>query len=187
MEVNQTYCDENDIPVFRRISGGQSIVTGPGCLMYAVLLDYRKRPELRMLDQAHSFVMLRMQAALDSIGVATKMEGTCDLTFGGRKFSGNALRCRRNWLLYHGTILCEGFDLSLIGKCLGDPKRRPDYRGDRSHDEFVTAIPMSPDAVKAAIAQQWNAVEQLKSVPVGLAEKLAIDKYASPQWLAKVP
>ena len=63
-EVNHDYCKENNIPVFRRVTGGAAIVTGPGCLMYGVLLDYRRRPELKMLDQAHQFVMQQMAAAL---------------------------------------------------------------------------------------------------------------------------
>ena len=186
-EVNLDFCHVNDIPVFRRISGGQSVVTGPGCLMYAVLLDYRKRPQLRMLDQAHQFVMAQLGEAINSIGIETVMQGTCDLTYEGRKFSGNALRCRRNWFLYHGTILLEDFDLSLISKCLGDPKRQPDYRGERSHSEFVTSIPASLSKIKTALIQQWKAIESLDAVPLDAAKNLAAEKYENPTWLKKVP
>lgn len=186
-EVNREYCDRHDIPVFRRISGGQSIVTAPGCLMYAVLLDYRARPQLRSLDQAHAFVIQQLQNSLTSIGLDTEMEGTCDLTFEGRKFSGNALRCRRNWLLYHGTILCQDFDLSLIPNCLGPPKRKPDYRGERSHDEFVTTIPVATQQAKEALAAAWDAVGAIGFVPLDLAVRLAAEKYATADWLQKVP
>jgi len=187
MEVDLNYCQKENIPVFRRISGGQSIVTGPGCLMYAVLLDYRKRPQLRMLDQAHQFVMRQLQSALTAIGIATEMQGTCDLTFNGRKFSGNALRCRRNWFLYHGTIILDPFDLSLITSCLGKPKREPEYREGRTHDEFVTSIPADASELKTAIARQWNAIKVLDHPPIELAEKLATEKYGDPKWLHKVP
>lgn len=186
MEVQLEHCQQESIPVFRRISGGQSIVTGPNCLMYAVLLDYRKRPELRMLDQAHEFVMLQLRDALHAIGVETEMHGTCDLTFEGRKFSGNALRCRRNWFLYHGTIILDGFDLSLIAQCLGDPKRQPDYREGRSHREFVTSIPAKLDDVKAALIKQWGADEAFDSVPLELASELAKEKYNAHDWLTKI-
>lgn len=187
MEVNLEYCEANDISVFRRISGGQSIVTGPGCLMYAVLLDYRLRPDLRMLDRAHEFVMNHLRSALNEIGVETEMKGTCDLTFEGRKFSGNALRCRRNWFLYHGTIILTEFDLELVSNCLGDPKRQPDYRRGRSHENFVTAIPAEASDVKAAFIKHWNATELFEKPPIELAEKLATEKYNDPRWLNKVP
>lgn len=188
MEVNLEHCRVNNIPVFRRMSGGQSIVTGPGCLMYAALLDYRTRPELRMLDQAHAFVMSQLQSALDSIGIKTDMQGTCDLTFNGRKFSGNALRCRKNWFLYHGTIILETFDLNLISECLGDPKRQPDYRDGRSHEDFVTFIPGESDALKTALTKQWNATKSNHySAPIEMATKLAAEKYNDADWLRKVP
>ena len=185
-EVNLDYCRDNDIPVFRRISGGQSIVTATGCLMYAVLIDYRKRPELRMLDRAHDFVTQQLKATTTSLGLNTELNGTCDLTYNGRKFSGNALRCRRNWFLYHGTILLNGFDLDLIPNCLGQPKRQPDYRQQRSHAEFVTTVPVSADEFKTALAKQFGATANFESTPMDLATQLAATKYNDPQWLAKV-
>lgn len=46
-EVNEAFCRQENIPILRRSSGGAAIVTGPGCLMYAVVLSYTKRPELK--------------------------------------------------------------------------------------------------------------------------------------------
>ena len=185
-EVNHEFCRDNQITVVRRVSGGQSIVAGPGCLMYALLLDMRLRPELRSLDQAHRIVIEAMQEAISSLGVETQMQGTCDLTFNGRKFSGNAVRCRRNWMLYHGTVLCD-FDLDLIENCLGTPIRQPEYRQQRSHADFVSRIPVSTRAVADALAQQWQATDRFEAVPIELAESLKQEKYLTEEWLAKVP
>ena len=184
-EVNHEYCDANSIPIVRRVSGGQSVVVGKGCLVFALLLDMRLRPELNMLDQAHQSVMLRMQDALAAVGVETEMQGTCDLTFEGRKFSGNAVRKRRNWMLYHGTVLCD-FDLSLIANCLGTPARQPDYRGQRTHDQFVTCVPVSTQAVAEAIAKQWQATDAFVDPPLDLARQLVSEKYSTQEWLEKV-
>ena len=184
-EVNLEFCRTNGIEVFRRCSGGQSIVTGPGCLMYAVLLDYRRRPELRMLEKAHRFVMENMAAALSSISIETKLQGTSDLTLDGRKFSGNALRCKRNWLVYHGTMICD-FDISLIAQCLGDPIRQPEYRDQRSHQDFLTQLPTSTELLGTAIAQQWNATEQLEVWPSDLTDQLVSQKYSQREWTFKV-
>src|SRR5262245_47391055 len=52
-EVNLATCHERGIPVLRRSSGGAAIVTGPGCLMFAVVLSYQSRPELRDIRRAH--------------------------------------------------------------------------------------------------------------------------------------
>lgn len=184
-EVNHDYCTEHNIPVLRRVTGGASIVTGPGCLMYGVLLDYRLRPQLRMLDQAHQFVMNQMAAAVGSLGISAEIEGICDLTINHRKVSGNSLRCKRNWMLYHGTMICD-FDRSLIGKCLDWPKRIPDYRKSRPHDEFVGSIPTTTRKVGDAIRRQWKPDGVFQPWPRKATGKLAREKYASQQWNEKV-
>jgi len=184
-EVNHDYCTENNIPVFRRVTGGASIVTGPGCLMYGVLLDYRRRPELRMLDQAHQFVMNKMAAAISSLGIPTEIKGICDLTINHRKVSGNSLRCKRNWMLYHGTMICD-FDRSLIGKCLDWPRRIPDYRAGRSHADFVGAIDATTRKVGDAIRRQWKTDGVFKQWPKADMRSLALEKYASQSWNEKV-
>ena len=193
-EVNTDYCQRNGIPIFRRVTGGAAIVTGRGCLMYAVLLDYRRRPELRMLDQAHKFVMDNMAAAVGgavnqnapNAEVNIEVEGICDLTIDNRKVSGNSLRCKRNWMVYHGTMICD-FDRSLIQSCLDWPKRTPDYRQQRSHEDFVGSIPVSTDELAKAIQQQWQTDGEFTELPLDETQRLATEKYQSADWNRRVP
>ncbi len=184
-EVNVDWCEQRKIKMFRRSSGGASIVTGPGCLMYAVLLDLKKRPHLRMLDQAHRTVMETMSSALRSIGIETQIQGTCDLTIGGRKVSGNSLRVKRKFLIYHGTMICD-FDTATISQCLDAPVRQPDYREGRSHEQFLTSIPATTEQLKSAIGQAWQAEETTSQWPEELTQKLANEKYRSEEWLRRV-
>lgn len=184
-EVNLEFCQRHQIPVLRRCSGGQTIVTGPGCLMYAVLLDYRQRPELRMLDRAHQFVMNEMQRAIESLQIGVQMQGTSDLTYLQRKFSGNSLRSKRDWFVYHGTLLCE-FDLELISQCLNDPIRQPAYRAGRSHREFLIQLPTTPAQLTDAIVRQWSAEQELTDWPTELSQQLETEKYATREWTYKV-
>ena len=184
-EANLAYCRQERIPILRRCSGGQSIATGPGCLMYAVLLDYRQRPELRMLDQAHQFVMSQMRNAISSLSIKVEMDGTSDLTHRGRKFSGNALRSKKNWFVYHGTMICD-FSIDLIANCLGDPIRQPEYRGSRSHRDFLIQLPTTVTILEEAIINQWSTSSALDDWPVELSKRLAEDKYASDDWTFKV-
>ncbi len=180
-EANLAFCRRENIEVLRRCSGGQSIVTGPGCLMYAVLLDYRQRPEIRMLDKAHQFVMNQMRESIASLGIVVEIRGTSDLTYQDRKFSGNSLRCKRNWMVYHGTMICE-FDIDLIVNCLGSPIRQPGYRKGRSHRDFLTQLPTTTNELAPAIVNQWGAETQWDDWPKGLAERLVKGKYATEAW-----
>ncbi len=190
-EANLDHHRTGSFVLRRRCSGGQSIVAGPGCLMYAVLIDYLAYPQLRMIDQAHRFVMDRMHGAIKSLGIRVDHQGTSDLTLNGRKFSGNSLRCKKDAFVYHGTMICEDFDLSLVSKYLNRPIREPEYRAGRSHDDFLTQLPVDCETLKQAIVQQWNALEPLPTDAVEPiieeARQLASDKYDSDAWTFKVP
>lgn len=183
-EVNLTACQQLEVPVLRRVSGGATIVTGPGCLMYAVLLSYASRPDLRLLDRAHQTVMEHQQRAIQSLGIDCSIQGICDLTLDEKKFSGNSLRCRRNFLLYHGTIL-YGFPLSLLGTCLGSPQRQPDYRQQRSHLEFVTNIEASRGEIIRALRGVWDARDETATWPELMTSRLAAEKYSRLEWTSR--
>jgi hypothetical protein len=66
-EVNLAACRELGIPILRRISGGAAIITGPGCLMYGLVLGYQNRHGLRAINQAHAFVLGTLAQALNSL------------------------------------------------------------------------------------------------------------------------
>ena len=130
-EVRGEACRAAGVPVLRRISGGAAVVVGPGCLMYALVLSLRLRPQLRNIDQAHAQVLGTIAAALRPAASEIARRGTCDLAIGEKKVSGNSVRCRRDYLLYHGTLLYD-FPLERIGRLLAMPPRQPDYRRARA-------------------------------------------------------
>lgn len=171
-EVDVEACRALDIPIFRRSSGGATIITGPGCLMYAVVLGYEHRPHLRMIDQAHRFVLGKLAAGVEQVTrplrdskstsnrsgdlFHVQLSGTSDLTLDGRmKFSGNSLRCCRTHLLYHGTLLYD-FPLEIVERCLRTPPRQPEYRQGRRHEEFVANIDMTRDGLRRAVVAGWR-------------------------------
>lgn len=180
-EANLPQCQADRIPVLRRCSGGTAVVAGPGCLMYAVCLRYDHRPKVRVVEEAHRFVMSRMQAALTTIEPTVQWQGSCDLTFRDRKVSGNSLRCKRRALLYHGTVLYN-FDLAQIGRWLGRPPREPDYRDGRDHEAFLTNLAQPLDRIRQAIRAQWEADALLEQWPEQATESLARRVYTQPSW-----
>jgi len=157
-EANLPACERRGIPVLRRCSGGGTVVQGPGCLSYALILEIKKDGPLQNVTAANIFITGRNRAAFQSIMPDPKskieIEGCTDLTLNGLKFSGNAQRRRKHWLLFHGTFLLN-FDLALIGELLPMPSRQPDYRQSRSHKKFLTNLDLPADTVKAALKTMW--------------------------------
>lgn len=180
-EVNVAAAEQAGVPVLRRISGGAAIVAAPGCLMYALLLSYERRPQLRMLDEAHRVVM---QSLIDAIGASEprlQWQGTCDLVVDSCKVSGNSLRCRRDWMLYHGTLLV-GMDLTLLDRFLLHPPREPEYRQMRHHAQFVSNLELPQETIYAELARTWNAAPADVPIPRERIDRLVHQRYANHQW-----
>jgi lipoate-protein ligase A len=181
VEVQLDECRRRAVPVLRRASGGAAIVTGPGCLMYAVVLSYARHPELRMLDQAHQYVLSRIVAGLSTLGIVADICGTSDLARDGRKFSGNSLRCKREHFLYHGTLLYD-FDLSLISSLLGVPPRVPEYRANRPHEAFVGNLQVPREALVTCLASAFGACETMSDWPDERTKMLVSERYSRDSW-----
>ena len=142
-EVNVAACEARGVPVLRRCSGGGTVLQGPGCLNYTLILRITKDRPTHSISAANHFIMERnrtaVEAAIPNLQAPVQVQGHTDLTIGGLKFSGNSQRRRRRFLLFHGTFLIE-FNLALISLLLPPPSKQPDYRRDRSHEEFLTNI-----------------------------------------------
>ncbi len=185
-EVNVEECSRRSVPILRRTSGGAAVVIGPGCLMFSVVLSFARRPHLRAIDEAHRFVLSRVLEAIRPIVPEAMKSGTSDLAVGDRKFSGNSLRCRREHLLYHGTLLHD-FPLATIGELLRTPPRQPQYRAGRSHGDFVTNVPIDPATLEKNLRGAFGAAETLNDLPTAEAERWAADKFGNVDWTAHVP
>ena len=182
-EVHVDLCTEQGVPVLRRSSGGAAIVAGPGCLMYALVLSYRLRPELQAVDRAHRCVLDTIAAALRPLAAEVACRGISDLVVGNLKFSGNSVRCKQNHLLYHGTLLYN-FPLEMIERYLAMPERQPDYRKGRGHRAFVANLPLSVQSLRAALVSAWNAREPYGVWPRERMLRLVSERYGQWAWNA---
>ena len=190
-EVNVEHCRQRGIPILRRCSGGAAIVTGPGCLMYGVVLDRGNLPVANQIDEAHCFVLQKMAGALRRLGTDIEVAGTSDLTLRAghstsndhplKKFSGNSLRWGRSQLLYHGTIL---YNLSrdAIQGCLKMPPRQPIYRQQRSHGEFLSQLSADPKQLREALLEGWQVTGTTDRWPREKTSELLESKYGSDAW-----
>ena len=144
-------CAARDVPLLRRESGGGAVVVGPGCLNMALVLSLDRRPWLTDVERSYEWLLGRLAAVLTMDGIAVR---SSDLAIRDRKFAGHAQRRVHGALLHHGVALYD-FDLELIDALLPEPPRRPAWRRDRSHREFLANVPLA----RAAI------VERLRRLP----------------------
>ena len=180
IDVNATACDADGVPILRRASGGGTVLLGPGCLCYSLVLAYASAPGLDQIRASNQYVLARVAHALHPV-LSAHLEGTSDLAAGGLKFSGNAQQRKRTHFLHHGTLLC-GFDTALMAKYLNVPERQPDYRRDRPHAEFVANLPVTVAAAKRLLVAEWAAEDDYAPVPLKRVRELVAEKYSRDEW-----
>lgn len=185
-EVNTPACEAKKVPIFRRCSGGGTIVQLPGGLNYSVILRIEENGPTRNISAANQFIMERNRAAIETLFPRPQISvrGHTDLCIGNVKFAGNSQRRRKNFLLFHGTLLLN-CDLKVISELLLMPSLQPDYRASRPHEEFVTNLNLPAEPVKAALAKAWNAAEPFPDPPLAEITKLAREKYSTSEWNLK--
>jgi lipoate-protein ligase A len=186
VEVNLPACREAAVPVLRRCSGGGTVLQGPGCLNYALVLPLSADPALTTVTGANHYVLERHRRALQELlGREVRVQGYTDLTLGDLKFSGNAQRRRRRTALVHGTFLLD-FDFTRIEQLLPPPSRAPDYRGGRTHARFVAGLDVSRAALRECLCRAWEATAHPLELPQDAIRRLVQDVYSRDEYNLRV-
>ena len=156
---------KDNIPVLRRSSGGGTVVQGKGCLNYALILSKGHDPRLHDIKGSYQFILGKIILALENIGVAAVFQPTSDLALkkNNKKFSGNAQKRGKKFILHHGTVLYD-FDLKKIEKYLQFPRETPAYRLGRSHLEFVANITVDPNILKKSLKGVFGIHEEKRTL-----------------------
>ena len=146
------------VRILRRSSGGGTVLQGPGCLNYAFVLNKEADPRLRDIHKSYHVILGRVIEVLSSCGVRAEFRPVSDLILpeNEMKFSGNAQKRGRQFILHHGTLLYD-FSLHLISKYLRVPEDVPEYRRGREHQDFVTNLPLNRAQIKNAFMRLCHA------------------------------
>ncbi len=169
---------EDAISVLRRSSGGGTVLQGPGCLNFSFIVSKEKNYELSDLRRSYHIILEGVLALLKNLGVAAVFRPISDLALekNEKKFSGNAQRRGRNFILHHGTILYD-FDLGLISRYLSMPRDIPEYRKGRGHKDFVTNIRVSKENLVAQFQKQYGCSSQNSFEKITAEEKEIMEKF----------
>ena len=182
IEADLAFCQRQKIPVLRRCSGGGTVLQGPGCLNYTLILRIDSDGALASIPATNDFVLERHQQALAPLLRApVEKQGHTDLSIGGLKFCGNAQRRRQRYLLFHGSFLLH-LDIGLVERALPLPSKQPDYRANRAHADFLMNLEVPSRLIKAALAETWKAATPLRTIPFDEISLLAKEKYRADCW-----
>ncbi len=134
METNTEFVHKNNIPVFRRISGGGAVFHDTGNINYSFILNSEPGHQVDFFKYT-----LPVMNFLISMGVNAKFEGKNDLRTEGVKISGNAEYIYRNRVLHHGTLLFDA-NLEMLRGSIREDIGRYETRAVRSNPSSVGNI-----------------------------------------------
>ena len=136
-DVHIERAGSDQIPVLRRLGGGGTVLLAPGVIVISAAgktsLPFHLREHMNAVNRA-------VIGALRSLGVrGLSIQGISDIAIDDRKILGSSLYRRKDIVLYQGSLLLNP-DLSKIEAYLKHPDREPEYRMERGHREFLTAL-----------------------------------------------
>lgn len=187
-EVNPRFLQENNIPLYRRLSGGGTVFHGPGNINFSIIT---RRENSRVNNYA--YFLEPVTAYLRSLGADARMNERNDLVIGAYKVSGNAQFTSRERMFSHGTLL---FDADLSGlsaalkpaaaliesKCTASRRSpvqniRPALKTEISKTDFIKELTahilnhFGDQGIYAMPPAAWPEVQ-----------KLAVEKYGQDAW-----
>ncbi|WP_251546384.1 lipoate--protein ligase [Limosilactobacillus caecicola] len=134
-EINQQYCEENDVTVTRRLSGGGAMYQDIGnmCFSFVVPAD-----DIRFGD--FKDLVKPVVDALHEMGcTGAEVTGRNDIVVDGKKFSGNAMYTRGGKTFSHGTLMYN-VNTDAVVHALHVPKDKIASKGIKSVRSRVTNI-----------------------------------------------
>ncbi len=113
-DVDEHACIRDEVSIQRRSSGGGTVLLGPGCLLFSLILRFDLNPALKDVNASYRYILGKMAQSLAGV-VHLDLSGTSDLANNHHKCSGNAQQRKRSTVLHHGTLLYQ-FNLSLLSR-----------------------------------------------------------------------
>src|SRR5919204_636389 len=62
-DVEEAACGADGVPLARRSSGGGTVLLGPGCLLYSLVLRYDRAPDLLAIGPSYRWILGRVAEA----------------------------------------------------------------------------------------------------------------------------
>lgn len=163
--VNENTYKNKPIPLIRRFSGGGTVVVDENTLFITLICNSGKTVEHCYPHTIHEWMTKRYNPLFENLPFQFKEN---DYILGDKKFGGNAQYIRKDRWLHHSSLLWDYCPHKM--DYLSLPHKRPQYRADRPHNDFLCKLSDYFDCQKNFIEnfkQNLNEVGQLTAADAG--------------------
>lgn len=188
--VDTAECERRGVSIVRRKSGGSSIYTDRGQLIYGLVVHQSDLP----VDRADSFRVIcqAIADAVKSFGVDAVYRPMNDVEVDGRKISGNAQLRRKDSVLQHGTVVvdCDMAAMDAVLKVTSVRRKGISRPSDRmtTLTRLIGAVP-DMDAVKGSILRTFGeafdanfSLSPLTDIESRMVKTLVSERYSRREW-----
>lgn len=193
-EVNLSFCEDENIDVVRRLSGGGAVYHDEGNLNYCFISTKTENP------MSGSFLQ-PIIIALQVMNIPAEQGKRKDLWLKGFKISGTASHISKEREMHHGTLLYD-VDIEKLHKALSPTSRNETIKASRS---VVSPVRNISDYLKENERTVFSAneffyrfrqkimelfqlteISALSSEDIHQIEELKAQKYAKKEWIYKM-
>jgi len=137
LEIHEHRCREDKIPILRRRGGGGTVILYPGILVISLAKCVKHQFYIKeYFQQINAYII----ESLQSLGIRDlNQQGHSDICIRDRKILGSSMY-RSKQLLFYAASLMVSNNLGSIDQYLKHPSKEPEYRRERSHQDFLTTI-----------------------------------------------
>ncbi len=191
-EVNLAFCNENNIKIVRRHSGGGTVFNDLGNLNTTFIIPI-KLLRGRYVSEFSIEIREKMMKTLIDIGIKSiKSEGISNIFIGEKKISGSAGHLKKGWFLHHASLLIDS-DLKYLNKSILARENNPVGKNESRYfettnltDKFDFDIDRYKESIVNSLATEYDLkVEssQISDKEMNDAKKLKEKLFDKKKWI----
>lgn len=176
-----------DVFLVRRMSGGSTIFTDQGQLIFSLTIDQGALPRP---EEAYALTCNVLISALGTLGLDAEHKPPNDVLVEGKKISGSAQTRKRGMIMVHGTVLVDT-DLDRMMRVLRPRQdKHARTKGEITCLREALGRPVDMAQVKNALIQAYAEALEQRVVPIpvnerekGRVKRLIEEKYGKEEYI----
>lgn len=195
-EVDPEGVARHDVTVVRRISGGGAMFMEAGnCITFSLVVPASLVDGLSF-EQSYRFLDDWVIGALAEVGVTAAFSGLNDVASPAGKLAGSAQKRLSGGAVLHHMTMAYDIDQDMMLEVLRIGREKLSDKGTASANKRVDPVRSQTGMAREAVIEAFEAYfrgryrtveSQLRPEEIARAEHLVVEKFANPQWTARVP
>lgn len=195
-EVDLAGAERHGVTVVRRISGGGAMFMEAGnCITFSLVVPASLVDSMSFED-SYAFLDEWVIGALADVGVQAHYAGLNDIASPAGKIAGAAQKRLAGGAVLHHVTMAYDIDADKMLEVLRIGREKMSDKGTKSANKRVDPVRSQTDMTREDVIKVFKAHfenryrtqrSELRPEELSRAEQLVAEKFANPEWTARVP